>query len=141
MTKQVLVKIQGMQVIDGETVPLPELLTTGDYSMEEGIHQIVYEEHLSDSRAVTVNRLAFSDGKAELNKDGEVQMLMVFERGKKNRALYRTPYGDVLVELHAKEVDMEASGQEICLEMEYSLTMNEVHRMDCALKVSICSAE
>ncbi len=141
MTRKVLVKIQGMQVMDGETAPSPELITTGTYTMDEGVHQVVYEEQLSETEQITVNCLTFFDGKVELNKDGEVQILMVFEKGRRSRTLYRTPYGDVFVELHAKDVDIEMQEDGIILRLEYGLTMNEIHKLECTLKVHITYME
>lgn len=137
MTEQVLLTIQGKQVLENETADMPELITTGTYSLDDNVHQVIYEEQLSGDDQVTVNRLSFYDGKVELKKDGEVHMHMLFEKGKKNLSFYNTPYGAVAVEMDAREVEVHTSGEQIQIRLEYGLTMNEVHSVDCALSIDI----
>lgn len=139
MTEQVIVSIQGMQIMDEEAGASPELITTGVYSFENDIHQVVYEERLSDSDQITTNWLTFSDDKVELKKEGEAQTYMIFEKGKKNLSFYETPYGSVSVEMTASEVEITCEEDEIQILLEYSLAMNEQPVADCALNIGVRS--
>ena len=43
MTKDVLIKISGLQAMDGESDDV-EIITAGDYFQKNGKHYIIYEE-------------------------------------------------------------------------------------------------
>ncbi len=43
MTRDVLVRISGLQAVDGDTNDV-EIITTGDYFLKNGKHYVVYEE-------------------------------------------------------------------------------------------------
>lgn len=137
MTEQVIVSIQGMQMMEDEAGASPELITTGTYSFENQIHQVVFEEQLSESQQITTDWLTFSEDKVELKKEGEVQTHMIFEKGKKNLSFYDTPYGSVSVEMTASEVEILCKEDEISIVLEYSLAMNEQPVAECALNIGI----
>lgn len=141
MTEQVIVSIQGMQMMDDEAGASPELITTGTYSFENQIHQVVFEEQLSESEEITTDWLTFTEEKVELKKEGEVQTHMIFEKGKKNLSFYDTPYGSVSVEMTASEVEVTCKEDEISIILEYSLTMNEEPVAECALNIGIRSKQ
>ena len=43
MTRDVLVRISGLQAVDGDTNDV-EIITTGDYFLKNGKHYVIYEE-------------------------------------------------------------------------------------------------
>lgn len=142
MTEQVLVSIKSLQVMeDGEAQEAPELITTGSYSFDNQVHQVVYEEQLSDSGEITTNWLTFSEGTVDLQREGEVQTHMLFEKGKKNLSFYETPYGSVSVEMTASEVEITCQEENIHILLDYDLTMNEEPVAGCTLNIDIRSQQ
>ncbi len=142
MREQILISVSGLQVVDGEAIPTPELITTGTYTMEEEqLHRIVYEEQLDGSDEITVNELLFSDSKVELKKEGQVQSHLIFEEGKTNLTFYHTPFGTVSVALTADRVKIRRERQKMDIQLEYGIAMNEQHLGECSLNIHIWPQE
>ncbi len=140
MTEQVLITIRGMQVMDEEAAPSPELITTGTYSLaDDNVHQVVYQEHLEEEGETVTNCLMFSGDKVELKKNGGVETHLVFEKGKRNLTCYQTPYGSLSVEMTARKVEIARGENEIQISLEYGLAMNQQDMAECMLNISIQS--
>lgn len=136
MTEQVLVCVKGRQTIDGETQEAPELITTGTYSRDALAHRLVYEEVLGENGETTENELLFTESKAELKKEGEVQAHLIFEEGKKNLSYYQTPYGQISIEMVTNAVEIDLQEEEINVHLDYAMTMNE--QMHTEFDLGIC---
>ena len=58
---------------------------------------VKYDEIVEDGGETIRNLLKFSDTKLTVIRHGAVESSMSFEKGKKLRSLYRTPFGDLEV--------------------------------------------
>ena len=90
MTKEVIVKISGFQLLDGEQDAV-EIITAGDYYQKNGRHYIVYEEAMEGFEGSTRNIVKVSPQKMDIMKTGIVNAHMVFEKNQK--ATTRYPHG------------------------------------------------
>lgn len=142
MTEQVLVRIKGIQTLDGEQPIEPiELVTAGRYVFREGVHYVRYEEMLEENGAPTVNLVKLQPAVMEVNKKGMVNVQMVFEKNVKHLACYTTPFGSIRMGISTTLYRFRESGKNLEAEVHYVLEMNEEHAADCALHMEILSKD
>lgn len=141
MTKDVLVKISGLQFsAEQENEPI-EVITAADYYKRNGKHYIIYEEVMEGFEGTTRNVMKLGDGFLDITKKGASNVHMVFEKNKKNISYYYTPYGSLLIGIDAKEVNVKETENNIDMEVKYALEVNYEHLADCNIKVNIMSKE
>ena len=85
MKKDVLIRVRGLQMMDTEDEQEPlEIVVPGQYYYRNGSHYLRYEEMMDDTAQPTVNYIKLSPQGVEVRKQGQVNVHMVFEQGKKN---------------------------------------------------------
>ncbi len=143
MTKDVLLKISGMQFIvdnDGLSEPEPvEIITPGEYYFKNGKHYILYDEFMEGFDAVTKNVLKLQEDSLEITKRGTLNVHMIFEKDKKNVACYSTAFGSMMMGIDARRITIEETEKEIRAQIEYALDINYEHMADCTIHLSVQS--
>ena len=131
-----LIHVRGLQLMetDDEQEPI-EIVVPGQYYFRNGSHYLRYEEMLDDSAQTTVNYIKMSSEGVEIRKQGQVNVHMVFEQGKKNKTFYNTPYGTLQMGIAATGLELKESEDDIQMKVDYALDMNEEHVADCYLTV------
>ena len=99
MTKDVLVKISGLQFADDQDNDPVEIITTGSYYKKNGKHYILYDEVQEGFDGVTKSVIKVNDDFLDVTKKGVTNVHMMFEKNKKNMSYYNTPFGNLLVEI------------------------------------------
>ena len=142
MNKAVLIHVRGRQLMetDDEQEPI-EIVVPGQYYFRNGSHYLRYEEMLDDSAQTTVNYIKMSSEGVEIRKQGQVNVHMVFEQGKKNKTFYNTPYGTLQMGIAATGLELKESEDDIQMKVDYALDMNEEHVADCYLTVQAQSKD
>ncbi|MGN0350015.1 MAG: DUF1934 domain-containing protein [Roseburia sp.] len=141
MTKDVLVKISGLQFAgEQETEPV-EVITAGDYYKRNGKHYIIYDEVMEGFEEPTHNVIKLNDEYLDITKKGASNVHMVFEKNKKNVSYYYTPYGSLLIGIDAREVKVHETEDSIDVEVKYALEVNYEHLADCNITMNIISKE
>ena len=142
MNKDVLIHVRGLQLMetDDEQEPI-ESVVPGQYYFRNGSHYLRYEEMLDDSAQTTVNYIKMSSEGVEIRKQGQVNVHMVFEQGKKNKTFYNTPYGTLQMGIAATGLELKESEDDIQMKVDYALDMNEEHVADCYLTVQAQSKD
>lgn len=142
MNKDVLIHVRGLQLMetDEEQEPI-EIVVPGQYYFRNGSHYLRYEEMLDDSAQTTVNYIKMSSEGVEIRKQGQVNVHMVFEQGKKNKTFYNTPYGTLQMGIAATGLELKESEDDIQMKVDYALDMNEEHVADCYLTVQAQSKD
>lgn len=136
MTKDVLISISGLQIADENGSEPVEVITSGEYYFRNGKHYLLYDEVMEGFQGVTKNRIKFYSNGMDIQKSGVSNVHMVFEKDKKNMAFYDTPFGSLMLGIHADKVSVEESEEQIDIKVDYSLDINEELLADC--KISIC---
>ena len=90
MTKDVLITISGMQMIDGDNSDI-EMITTGAYYMKNGKHYITYDEVLEGYEGKIRNLIKIQPDSMDIIKSGLTNVHMTFEKNKKRLTCYATP--------------------------------------------------
>ena len=147
MTKDVLVSISGMHdelaevaEIETEEAEAIEVITPANYYFRNQKHYIVYDEAVEGTAEVIKNRIKITGTDCvEIMKSGLSNSHMVFERNKKNETFYRTPYGQMLVGVNTKNMEINVSEDNIDILIDYQLDVNHEPMADCKIKMNITS--
>ena len=142
MNKDVLIHVRGLQMMETDDAQEPiEIVVPGQYYSRNGSHYLRYEEMLDDTAETTVNYIKMSPNGVEVRKQGQVNVHMVFEEGKKNKTFYNTPYGTLQMGISATGLELKESEDGIQMKVDYALDMNEEHVADCYLTVQAQSKD
>ncbi|MBD5505251.1 MAG: DUF1934 domain-containing protein [Lachnospiraceae bacterium] len=142
MTREVLLTLRGLQFDQREEdADKVEMVTVGDYYKKNDRHYVVYEEITEGFTQHTKNRLKFSEHMLELSRNGLVNVHMVFQENKKNLTNYNTPFGQILVGIDTKRIQVEEHEDNIVVDVDYALDINYEFLSDCHIRIDICSKE
>lgn len=141
MTKEVLVKISGLQFATEQEAEPVEVITAGDYYMRNGKHYVVYEEVAEGFEGKTRNVIKLGEKYLDITKKGVSNVHMVFEKNRKNVSYYHTPFGSILIGIDARDVKVEETEDRIDVEVKYALEVNYEFLADCNIKMNIISRE
>ena len=148
MTKDVLVSISGKH-IDIMNDPAKgyetgddeiEVVTPANYYCRNGKHYIIYDEVLEGMAGTVRNKIKITGTDAvEIMKRGLSSSHMVFEKNKKNLTYYKTPYGQMLVGVNTRNMEIRVEDDKIGVQVDYELDVNHEPLADCKIKMNIIS--
>ena len=141
MTKDVLVKISGLQFAGEEDSDSVEVITSGTYYKKNDKHYVLYEEVMEGTTDITKNVIKIGDNFMEVTRKGPASVHMVFEKDKKNVSYYYTPFGNLLIGIDAKQIQIDESEMDINVKVNYGLEINYEHVADCHITVDVKSKE
>ncbi|MDE6433782.1 MAG: DUF1934 domain-containing protein [Lachnospiraceae bacterium] len=135
MTKDVLVKISGMQFdVQDEAI---ELTVPGNYYMKNNKHYVLFEEQPEDNGPVTKNIVKFDNTFFEIMKKGGNNSYMRFDKNKKNSTVYQTLVGPIQVGVLTHEFLIEEGEQEIAVKVKYALDINYKFVSECEVDFKV----
>lgn len=114
-----------------------ETITVGKYYKRNDCHYLFYEEMMEGFQGSVKNMIKFSEGEVSVQKKGVITSHMIFEERKKNLSNYVTPYGNIMVGIDAKKVELKEEEQQIQVQVEYAMEINYEHLADCSLTIDI----
>lgn len=145
MTKDVLVSISGLHLDimadlpEEENEPI-EVVTPASYYCKNGKHYVIYDEVVEGISGVTKNKIKITGTESmEIMKTGVSNTHMVFEKNKKNLTYYQTPYGQMLVGVNTKNMEVTVTEKKIDVRVDYELDVNHEPLADCRIKMNITS--
>ena len=136
MNNNVIVKISGLQVIE-ETGDSVEMLATGKHYIKNNKHYLIYDEIDNESGTTTKNTIKFTENTAEVMRKGNVNGRLFFSKGDNNQSLYSTPYGDLLVEILTKDIELRDKNDNVNLTIDYELYANNSKVSDSKIEIDI----
>ena len=77
----------------------------------------------------------------EIMKSGITSSHMIFEKNKKNLTYYKTPYGQMLVGVNTRNMEISVGNDRIGVLVDYELDVNHEPLADCKIKMNIMSKE
>ena len=130
--KDVIISIRGVNDVgfDNDAV---ELVTGGQYSMENGVAEFSYEESELTGLQGTRTTFRVEPERLTMTRRGSVNSQMVFEEGRKHYFAYETPVGAITmaVDTHAVETRLGEHGGTVdiryLVDLTGSVTRNEFH--------------
>ncbi len=138
MTRDVLVSVKGLQMMEPDSEPEPvEVITVGEYFYRDGHHYVRYNEIMEGFEENTSNLIKVDNERMEVQRKGVTNVHMVFDKDKKNLTYYHTPYGSMEMAISASRIHCTESEQKIDIHVDYALEMNFEHIADCFIEVNI----
>ena len=138
MTKDVLIKISGIHMMDDENSDV-EMVVRGDYYQKNGKHYVLYEEVMEGFEGTVKNVIKISPSSMDIIKKGLANTHMQFEKNKKNLSCYTTPLGDMVVGIQANRIRVKEETDSLMVDVDYSLDNNYEHLSDCTIRVDVQS--
>lgn len=139
MDNNVIVKISGLQVVE-ETGDNVEVLAVGKHYIKNNKHYLIYEEIEDDNGTVTKNTIKFNDMCAEVMRKGVVNGKLVFQKGENNQSIYSTPFGELLVEVLTKDIELNQNNDSVNLQIDYELYANNNKISNNKIEIDIKNA-
>lgn len=124
MTKDVLLSIKGLYTEDNEDAESVETLAPAEFYIKEGVYYLFFEEIMDDTTGITKSRIKYSDKCFELTRKGEVSVHLLFEEGKKTLNTYQLPYGNLVVGLDTRRIQLTETEEEIKIAIDYAMEIN-----------------
>ena len=143
MTKNVLVSITGMHYgVDdesGEAEPL-EVIAPATYYFKNNKHYVIYDEVVEGMVGTIKNTIKIAgDNFFEMSKSGLTNSKMTFEKGKIYMTNYQTPFGEMVVGVHTKNMSVDVQEEIIQVKILYSLDVDNQPLSDCEITVKVQS--
>lgn len=143
MTQDVLLTISGlhnmefMEEENGDDEAI-EVIAPAKYYWKNGKHYILYDEVVEGIPGVIKNKIKITgESSMEIMKSGITNAHMVFEKNKNNVTFYDTPYGQIHVGIHTRELSVDVKEELINVEVEYGLDVNHEALADCRISMYI----
>lgn len=137
MNRNVKLSIVGLHFNGGQEEAAEETSCLAEYFQKNGSHYLLYEEQQEGASGTLKNRIKCRGKLVELTRQGMVQTHMIFEENKKHMTRYATPYGEIMLGIHTKNVSVEEQEKGILINIEYTLEAEEEHLSDCRLKLRV----
>ena len=148
MTKDVLVSISGkhIDIMNGMAQEYAgeddgiEVVTPASYYLRNGKHYIIYDEVVEGMARAIRNKIKITGTDVvEIMRSGLSSSHMVFEKNKKNLTYYRTPFGQMLVGVNTRNMEINVGENKINVLVDYELDVNHEPMADCKIKMNIMS--
>lgn len=122
--KKVLIKVKGVQGIDGDNTAI-ELVTEGTLRRFENEYTITYteEQTVEGSKTKTVLTVQ-SDNTVVLERRGDLNSRLVITKGERNNCLYAMPQGTLSLGIYGKEVKSNLTESGGTVKMVYAIDAN-----------------
>lgn len=122
--KKVLIKVKGVQGIDGDNTVI-ELVTEGTLRKFENEYTITYteEQTVEGSKTKTVLTVQ-SDDTVVLERRGDLNSRLVITKGERNNCLYAMPQGTLSLGIYGKEVKSNLTESGGTVKMVYTIDAN-----------------
>ncbi len=142
MTKDVLLSISGLHYETVDAVGADEnepirVITPATYYYKNNKHYVIYDEVVEGMPGMIKNKVRIANDKLEIMKSGLSNTHRMFEKDKINITQYETPYGDLLVGTHTKDMQVDVTEEKIHVHVNYALDVNSETVADCNIEMNI----
>lgn len=140
MTQKVLLTLRGQQSGQGEEDADPiETVSEGEYYKKNGKYYVIFEETVGGLDTKTRSKLKFDENTVEIFRSGPMSAHMVFRENEKNLTGYNTPFGQILMGIDTKKIQISEQEHHIIVDVDYSLDVNDEFISDCHMEIDILS--
>ncbi len=122
--KKVLVKVKGIQIVDGDETVI-ELSTEGTFREFEGDYIIAYSEAQDGSGEKTKTLLTVQKNNSViLERRGNLNSRLIITKGERNNCIYAIPQGSLTLGIYGKDVTSTLTENGGTLRMAYNIDAN-----------------
>lgn len=141
MTRDVIVSIKGLQMMETAEEDSVELICAGVYQEQEDCQIVQYEEVDEENQEITNVMLVIGEGHIEIRKSGVTQVHMIFEEKQKTTSCYHTPFGDLMMGLDTTKIKKVVAEDAMAVVLQYGLEINYNFVADCNITIKVVSAK
>ena len=124
--KNVIITVEGIQVLADAPEDNVQLITEGEYTCQDGCGHFTYEETEITGMEGTSTSFDFTPEEVIISREGTVRNRMVFVQGKKNVFLYETPYGAMTMGIDTHSISSTLGPNGGQLDIDYTLSFDQV---------------
>ena len=81
------------------------------------------------------------DDSLEIIKTGAINAHLVFGKGETNTTCYATPFGQMMVSVNTKKLDIQVAHDEIKLRVDYELDVIHEPLANCRIHINVISKD
>lgn len=142
MENNALITLIGKHTVDGESDSF-ELTTQGKYTKQNGKYFVSYEGSEITGFDNTTTTLKIQDNLVSMLRFGKDlgSSQMIFEENKQYTGIYRTPHGNMSVDVFTNEMTVDVNDDGGELELDYFVQLNSCQPVKNNLKVKIRKVE
>lgn len=124
MERNVVITLRGKQLYEELPPESVELVTEGLMKWDAQGCTLTYLETELTGLGSTKTIIQTRGEEVTMMREGEVYTQMVFRQGKRHLSVYRTPYGEMTIGVHARHVmvDLDETGGDV--ELDYDIEMD-----------------
>ena len=138
MNREVELVLSGLHDTEGASdKDAVKTAQTAQYFKRNDSHYLLYEEKMDEDQAPCRSRIKFRDHLLELTRQGTAEMHMIFEENKRHVVPYNTPYGQLMLGIETRRVQVEEQEDQICVTVEYTLDQEGEPFSESCLKLHI----
>lgn len=138
MNREVELVLSGLHDTEGASdKDAVKTVQTAQYFKRNDSHYLLYEEDMEGFHGVCKSRIKFRDNLLELTRQGAVDMHMTFEENKRHVVPYNTPYGQLMLGIETRRVQVEEQEDQIRVTVEYTLDQEGEPFSESCLKLHI----
>lgn len=143
MDRDVLVTVSGLLSLgDAEAEHQDiEVIAPGQYYWKNGKHYVMYDEMAENFSEPVHNLLKISSETVSIRKKGLIETELTFTKGTENMSHYSTPFGNLVLGIRARELEVKEESGGIQVNVEYALEINYEHISDCFIKIRVQDKE
>ncbi|MDE5670769.1 MAG: DUF1934 domain-containing protein [Eubacterium sp.] len=122
---RILLKITGSQLVDGQKDQI-EITTIGTMRDDGTAYVIRYTEEQEPPMApvqVTV-RIQKDESAVQITRTGGVESCLIVEKGKRNQCNYDTGFGNLLMGVYGRIIEMTVNADNGSFAFEYDIDVN-----------------
>ena len=119
----VLLSIRGEQYFDNIDPDATELMTDGTLELTDTGMLLSYQETELTGMEGTVTTFEIRGPQVILTRTGKVNSQMVFEEGRQHTSLYKTPFGELSVDIQTSSLRHNLSQRGGVMEIRYSIAV------------------
>jgi uncharacterized beta-barrel protein YwiB (DUF1934 family) len=138
MKDNVLISISGIHIYDNYTEDLLEMVTPGNYIIENGKYVITYNETEPDTSGSYKTTVTIDPNrKITVVREGEISSHIIFEQGQKHIIYYDTEFGSMTIGVSANKINTSLTENGGDIEIDYSLEIDQAVASDNILKFNV----
>ena len=138
--KKAIIKITDRHVQDGEEYEA-ELTTSGEFEITENGCRVVYSETDEELDNCVTTLDVEGSRKISMTRSGKYNTEMVIEKDRRHSCYYKTPYGELIMGIFAKNVLSEMTEKGGILNFSYTIDFNNTPASENELTVAVTPKE
>lgn len=135
--KKVLISIKGFQSAQHSDEESFELVTDGEYSLDDGVAHFSYMESELTGYAGMETSFVVEPDRVVLTKAGGVNGEMIFSEGQKHHFVYETAYGSLTMGIDTQSIKREMNESGGNLEIHYVIDVDSVVMSRNSFKINV----